>query len=232
MVTLVCNIMPKKTFFNLPDEKRRALVDVLLDEFAGNDYRNVSIARIVHRAGIAKGSFYQYFADKQDCYLYLIQLAMDEKKAFLSQSPPPEEASNPFARLRWLLAAGTRFEFSSPRLARIAYRAVFDDVPLPEQTLALIRRGGLDYFHQLFEQGIQAGEVRPDADPRVAAFLYNVIFTNLGQHLMERFGIPPARLLEDGGRVFDHEEAHRAIDQVLNVLERGLRSEPQPKERS
>ena len=50
--------MPKETFFNLPDDKRRRILDVVIDEFADNDYANVSISRIVARAGIAKGSFY------------------------------------------------------------------------------------------------------------------------------------------------------------------------------
>jgi TetR/AcrR family transcriptional regulator len=53
--------MPKQTFFNLPDEKRDLITDVVIDEFADNDYDKVSISRIVQRAGIAKGSFYQYF---------------------------------------------------------------------------------------------------------------------------------------------------------------------------
>ena len=58
--------MPKITFFNLPDEKRQLILDIAIDEFAENDFANVSISRIVARAGIAKGSFYQYFEDKDD----------------------------------------------------------------------------------------------------------------------------------------------------------------------
>ena len=64
--------MPKQTFFNLPDDKRQRILDVVIDEFADNDYANVSISRIVARAGIAKGSFYQYFEDKEDLSGYLV----------------------------------------------------------------------------------------------------------------------------------------------------------------
>ena len=62
--------MPKETFFNLPEEKREAILDIVIKEFSDNDYKNVSVSRIVKRAGIAKGSFYQYFEDKKDydCY--------------------------------------------------------------------------------------------------------------------------------------------------------------------
>ena len=103
--------------------------------------KNVSVSRIVNRAGIAKGSFYQYFEDKKDCYLYLLELAAREKTSFLHQSPPPDAVNGIFDTLRWLLKAGVRFEFSKPQLSRISHRAVFDDVPLPEETNALIRFG-------------------------------------------------------------------------------------------
>lgn len=215
--------MPKETFFNLPADKRQSLVDILLDEFAENSYKNVSVARIVARAGIAKGSFYQYFADKQDCYLYLLQLGIDEKMAFMRQLPPPGQDLDIFATLRWLLDAGTRFEFSSPRLARIGYRAVFDDVPLPDETLALVRQGSQAYFRQLIEQGIAAGVVNPHIDPEIAAFIYSVVFANLGQYLLQRFAIAPQDLLEARGQPFAQEALRTALQQTLAVLEFGLR---------
>jgi AcrR family transcriptional regulator len=82
--------MPKTTFFNLPEEKRRLILDLAIEEFAERDYKSASISNIVARAGIAKGSLYQYFEDKHDLYLYLIELAGEEKKVFLASHPPPD----------------------------------------------------------------------------------------------------------------------------------------------
>ena len=59
-------IMPKQTFFNLPEDKRENLINIAIEEFAENDYQTASISRIVANAGIAKGSFYQYFENKED----------------------------------------------------------------------------------------------------------------------------------------------------------------------
>lgn len=214
--------MPTETFFNLPEEKRARLLDVLLDEFSQNDYDNVSIARIAERAGIAKGSFYQYFADKKDCYLYLIQLAIDEKTSFLRQ-PPPEPPVDMFAHLRWLVDAGMQFQFHNPRLAHIAYKALFDDVPLPEETLTMIRRGGYIYFRDLVQSGIADGTFDPQIDIDTAAFVLNAVFTELGQHLMQRFGVAPSQLLASGADVFRQDEIRQIILQVITILETGLR---------
>ncbi len=214
--------MPYETFFNLPEEKRQAILDVLLDEFAENDYRSVSISRIVDRAGIAKGSFYQYFEDKKDCYQYLIQLAMEEKTRFMQQAAPLEGGADMFTILRWMFKAGLTFEFSNPRLSQIGYRALFDDVPLPEGTLSLIHNGGQAFFAQMIEQNIEAGTVREDVDPVLTAFLLNTIFNHLGQFLLERFDISAELLLEKSVAAFSADEVVKDMDQVISILEHGL----------
>jgi AcrR family transcriptional regulator len=66
---------------------------VILDEFSENDYANVSISRIVARAGIAKGSFYQYFENKEDLYGYLVDVIAETKtKIFSLDHPDPHHA--------------------------------------------------------------------------------------------------------------------------------------------
>jgi hypothetical protein len=68
MVTCVHGRLPRssQTFSNLPEEKRQRILRIAIDEFADNDYDSASVSRIVARAGIAKGSFYQCFVDKDD----------------------------------------------------------------------------------------------------------------------------------------------------------------------
>lgn len=63
--------MPKSTFFNLSEEKRQRIINATIDEFIENSYENVLISNIAKRSEIPVGSFYQYFYDKDDLYLYL-----------------------------------------------------------------------------------------------------------------------------------------------------------------
>ena len=70
-------IMPKSTFFNLPDSKKNHLMDVAIDEFSKDLYQNISINRLIKSMGIATGSFYQYFEDKKDLYFYVVSYYMD-----------------------------------------------------------------------------------------------------------------------------------------------------------
>ncbi len=114
--------MPKQTFFNLPDDKRQRIMDVVIDEFADNDYGNVSISRIVERAGIAKGSFYQYFEDKEDLSGYLVSLIVEKKAAAFSLDHPDPERVGIFNYMRWIIEGSAAFELANPRLSQIGYR--------------------------------------------------------------------------------------------------------------
>lgn len=64
--------MPTQTFNNLPEEKREKIVTAIQAEFARVPFPEVSINQIVKQAGISRGSFYQYFRNKDDLLHYLL----------------------------------------------------------------------------------------------------------------------------------------------------------------
>ncbi|SER47676.1 transcriptional regulator, TetR family [Gracilibacillus ureilyticus] len=73
--------MPKSTFYNLPSEKKQILIEALQHEFSRMSLADASVASIIHYANIPRGSFYQYFKDKEDAFYYLfdqhIHMALD-----------------------------------------------------------------------------------------------------------------------------------------------------------
>ena len=70
--------MPSITFFNLPAEKREKLLAAARDEFARVPFADASINKIIQRAEIPRGSFYQYFTDKEELFRYLISRFGDQ----------------------------------------------------------------------------------------------------------------------------------------------------------
>lgn len=65
--------MCTETFLRLPEEKRRRFLGAAWEEFSGARFVDVSVNQIVRRAGIPRGSFYQYFSDKEDLFAYLLE---------------------------------------------------------------------------------------------------------------------------------------------------------------
>lgn len=63
--------MPTQTFLNLNQDKQEHIYHAALRVFTSTPYEKVSIQNIIDAADIPRGSFYQYFTDKEDLYLYL-----------------------------------------------------------------------------------------------------------------------------------------------------------------
>ena len=70
--------MPTQTFFRLPEEKRARLMAAAWEEFTRVSLAEASINRIIHSAQIPRGSFYQYFEDKEDLFFYLLDALYKE----------------------------------------------------------------------------------------------------------------------------------------------------------
>ncbi|GGB55636.1 TetR family transcriptional regulator [Virgibacillus dakarensis] len=66
--------MPKMTFYNLPEEKKQILIQAAKKEFSRVSLHEASISNIVKTAEIPRGSFYQYFSDKDDAFFYILDL--------------------------------------------------------------------------------------------------------------------------------------------------------------
>lgn len=64
--------MPKEIFLNLSEEKKKIIINAAKREFARVPFQETSIKNIVEDAGIARGSFYQYFESKEDLLEYII----------------------------------------------------------------------------------------------------------------------------------------------------------------
>lgn len=77
--------MPKETFLKLSNEKQQKVINSAKKEFARVPIQEVSIKNIVEDAGIARGSFYQYFESKEDLLIYIIKENVEELNNKLSE---------------------------------------------------------------------------------------------------------------------------------------------------
>ncbi len=75
--------MPKRTFFNLSDDKRKKVYEALLDVYKEKPFKDVTVREIVGKLGIPRGSFYQYFESLDESYFYVLgQELIDVHESF------------------------------------------------------------------------------------------------------------------------------------------------------
>lgn len=217
--------MPKDTFNNLPKEKQDRILNIAIAEFANNPYDVASVSNIVRKAGIAKGSFYQYFEDKKDLYRYLIELGTEEKLQLIKELPTPNPSMGLFGYMRWQFLSVVFFEVRRPQLAQITFRAYVEEIPFPEMREELRRRGTTQFFKQLISQGIIHGDVAAWVDPDMAAFIMEVVFYQFGNYFIDRLGLREQEIIDQ--RIFENEEAQQLLDNLMDIIEAGMKRDPQ-----
>jgi len=64
--------MPSQTFLNLPEEKKQRIFEAIYAELQRVSFPEMSINRVIKTAGIPRGSFYQYFENKDDAFDFFV----------------------------------------------------------------------------------------------------------------------------------------------------------------
>ncbi len=214
--------MPLQTFDNLPEDKRQRIIDCAVDEFAQHDYASASISKIVAKAGIAKGSLYQYFNDKTDLYTYLLDLVSQTKAKMMAKAFRQENRMPFFESLLALFSVMASFELQYPKLAKIGYKATSGKSPLPEDLLIKGKQATIQYFVTLINQGKATGEIRPDIDAEIAAFIFVSALSEMGNFVSMKTGID--KNIEDSGKPTPAQlsEIERLYQQVIMILKNGI----------
>lgn len=66
--------MPKETFYNLPESKRKLVLEAIKKEFEEHSIKDASVKDIVSALGISRGSFYTYFENLEESYFTILEL--------------------------------------------------------------------------------------------------------------------------------------------------------------
>jgi AcrR family transcriptional regulator len=171
-VTKEDSIVPKDTFYNLPADKRDLICQVAIAEFAEYEYELASINRIVAKSSISKGSFYQYFENKKELYLYLLQLVTEEKVKYISPIMGNPDHHDIFTLLREMYISGIRFAEEHPDYAEIGNKLLRNkDAPIYKEAVNSNMPAAYEFFETLLEGAIVTGEVRADIDIKMFAFM-------------------------------------------------------------
>lgn len=210
--------MPKQTFLNLPEEKRNNVVNAAIDEFAQHGLENGSTNRIVSKSGISKGSFYQYFEDKLDVFMYLLTVLEIEKIEYFKGKHPPSMNMDTFQYFRWMIKEGMKFNTSNPRLTQAISRVLFGEGLYYGNTFAENRRKTIAGLKSMIEQAIERGEVDPSVDVELAVMVMETWSNTISSYVLNE-GMKQKDIL----KWMRSEKTQVMIDKLLYVMEYGLR---------
>ena len=210
--------MPKQTFFNLPEEKREKIVNAAVDEFAEYGLENASTNRIVENSGISKGSFYQYFEDKQDVFMHLLSVIEREKTEFFKDKHPPNGNMDTFQYFRWVIKTGMEFNTKHPLLTQAISRVLFGEGMYYGHTFSDLRDRSAKALRFMIEQAMKNGEVDPSVDVDLA-----VMIMETWSNAISAYIINEGMKQKDIMKWVRSAKTQEKIDKLLYVMEYGLR---------
>lgn len=203
--------MPKSTFTNLPLEKRELIYSSALDEFAKHSYKSASINRIVEACGIAKGSFYQYFANKADVYKYILSRSVDEKMKYVGPIMTNPYEHNFFDVVREIYVKGIEFAIDNPKMLAVGTKLLQDkDSSIYKEVMGDNMNKAYEVFEVLVKHGMTRGDIKEDVDPKLVSF----IISNLNVSIVDYYQI------ESGGKF--SMDMIKMVDTFIDIIKLGI----------
>ncbi len=155
---------------------RERLLQAGCDGFTRVGLAKITIADLAREAGIGKGSFYQYFATKEELFLAVQEQQEAAFKAALVREL--ERAGSGRAAVRTLLlATATRLD-AHPFLRRLLDPETLSELALrvPAERLAAHRDADRAYFEGLLRGWVGRGWLHPHVDLGVAFAVLTAVF--------------------------------------------------------
>jgi len=209
--------LPKQTFLNLPEEKRNVIVNAAIDEFAEYGFEAASINRIVANSGISKGSFYQYFEDKRDVFMYLLAVLEKEKMEYFKGKHPPSNNMDTFQYFRWMVKTGMEFNSAYPRLVQAISRVMFGE-GLYYQNFNHVRERSTQGLRTMIQQAIRNGEVDSSVDVDLAVMIIETWSNAISAYILNE-GMKQKDIM----KWVRSPKTQEKMDKLLYVMEYGLR---------
>lgn len=211
----------KPTFNNIPEEKRRKILDVAVMEFANHGFENANINVIAKKAEVSVGSLYKYFDTKTDLFLTSINYGISTLDSIIDAVAASDDDA--MAKLERLIRIAIEYSRKSSVLIKLYNEFTGESDPeLAKKIASDMEITTAAAYKKAIIDGQASGEIRTDIDPGMAAFmidnlLMNIQFSYACDYYRERYKIYA------GDDIFQKDEF--AVENILRFVKSALKME-------
>ena len=173
--------MPTVTWARVDPARRAAVIEAAEAEFAGHGFSGGSLNVIARRAGVAKGSLFQYFADKRDLYAFIAEIGCQRVRSYMEERIRALNPDRPFFEfLTDLLDDWVAYFADHPRERALHAAASFEvDTDARISVRTVIDRHYLEVLRPLVHNARTRGDLRADSDTDALLSLLLMVFPHL-----------------------------------------------------
>ena len=151
-------------------EKRDRIIDAAIEVFAEKGFRSARVSDIARIAGVADGTIYLYFRNKDDLLLCIFEEKMELLLADLEQVL--SEVDGTLAKMRVYTVHHFDQLRRHPELAQVFQIELRQSHKFLREYRPDKLWAYLGVFGRLVEEGQASGDIRPDVDPFVAKWAF------------------------------------------------------------
>ncbi len=196
--------MAKKTL-----NKKEIVCQAAIEVIAREGFYNASIDKIASAAGVAVGTIYNYFENKNDILNYIFQRELEKRKSLFQELEKKE--LHPLEKLKLILELHFQEVKKNPDLFRVL---------LGEKTLPHLCHfkekyefEGMPHFiEKIIARGIADGYLRPCDEKIISFIIFGSLEGLMSRYLVEIKGKKESPLLDKGAR------------EMIDTLKKGLLS--------
>lgn len=167
--------MAKDTFDKIAPEKKQKILAEASLLFAERGFSGTDVGEVAMRAGIAKGSIYNYFDNKDDLYLTVCHAALDYSRtvvwAKIDENAPVSE------QLEELFRNGVLLARQKPQFVALYLNITSAGMNRFAKSLSSeVERVSAQRLKQMLRSGIERDEITSKLDVEAAAFTINSLY--------------------------------------------------------
>lgn len=217
--------MPTVTWARLDPARRAAVVEAAEAEFGAHGYSRGSLNVIARKAGVAKGSLFQYFADKRDLYAFIADIGSQRVRAYMEERIRALDSTRPFFEfLTDLLDDWVAYFAEHPQDRSLHAAASFEvDTDARVSVRTVIHRHYLEVLRPLVRDAQNRGDLRSEADTDALLSLLLMIIPHLALAPYVR-GMDPVLGLDEP----TPEQPALAVRRLVGVLSAAFSASDQP----
>lgn len=165
------------------EDKRYQILQAAVEKFIEHDFYNVKMEQIADRAGVGKGTIYEYFTSKEDLFKESFTYWIEKYELiFLENYVQTKSVKD---NLHHIMKIHLRFFRENSHWVRLLFNERPSFMRELDELLLERRKLQLQGIEALLLFGVESGEVRPNINAELTArIFFNLSFTVIGGMLL------------------------------------------------
>ncbi|MEK3865729.1 TetR/AcrR family transcriptional regulator [Paenibacillus sp. FSL H7-0716] len=166
------------------EDKKTKIYECAKELFSNKGFKDTNVSGITTMAGIAVGSFYNYYPSKEKLFMDIFLEENEKLKKSCMQSL--DMSQSPLALIRQMMALNLEGMIANPILKEWYNKSVFVKIEqlYREETNIQVNDFLYDSFHEIIKQWQADGKMRSDMDSKMIMMIFGAMI-NVETHKEE-----------------------------------------------